>query len=161
MLRDPRAAALIEAHSRTRVADAIRTQLDDERRYILENGHETRPFSPDIFFEALHRRLAADSRPSLRRVINATGTVLHTNLGRAPLAQEALDALAEAAAGYADLEYDLTTGARGSRYAHVEEILRRLTGAEAALPVNNNAAAVTLAVNTFAKDGEVVTSRGE
>jgi L-seryl-tRNA(Ser) seleniumtransferase len=105
--------------------------------------------------------LAAARAPQLRRVINATGVIAHTNLGRAPLADEALARVHEAACGYSNLEYDLGTGARGSRQNHVAPLLRRLTGAEAALVVNNNAAAVMLALAALAEGREVLVSRGE
>ncbi len=100
-------------------------------------------------------------RPSLRPVINATGVVLHTNLGRAPLSAEALDRVREAAAGYSNLEYDLEAGARGKRDAHTARLLAHLLGAEAAIVVNNNAAAVLLVLHELARDGEVIVSRGE
>ena len=113
----------------------------------------------------LHARLravlAAARRPRLRRVLNATGVIVHTNLGRAPLAAEALARIEDVARGYSNLEYDLTAGARGSRQDHVVDILRRLTGAEAALVVNNNAAAVLLALAALAEGREVLVSRGE
>jgi L-seryl-tRNA(Ser) seleniumtransferase len=99
--------------------------------------------------------------PKLRRLLNATGVIVHTNLGRAPLAAEALERVVEIARGYSNLEYDLTAGARGSRQDHVAETLRRLTGAEAALVVNNNAAAVLLALAALAEGREVLVSRGE
>jgi L-seryl-tRNA(Ser) seleniumtransferase len=99
--------------------------------------------------------------PKLRRVLNATGVIVHTNLGRAPLAEEAIARVVETARGYSNLEYDLTAGARGSRQDHVAETLRRLTGAEAALVVNNNAAAVLLALAALADGREVLVSRGE
>ncbi|MGN6216669.1 MAG: L-seryl-tRNA(Sec) selenium transferase [Solirubrobacterales bacterium] len=105
--------------------------------------------------------LARLTTPSLRRVVNATGVVLHTNLGRAPLAPAAVARVAEVAAGYSNLEYDLESGRRGSRGAHVEELLCELSGAEAALTVNNNAAAVMLALAALAGDGEVLVRRGE
>jgi L-seryl-tRNA(Ser) seleniumtransferase len=100
-------------------------------------------------------------KPSLERVINATGVVLHTNLGRAPLALAAIDALEMAASGYTNLEYDVEAGTRGSRYSHCVQLLRELTGAEDGLVVNNNAAALVLALNTFAADKGAVISRGE
>ncbi len=100
-------------------------------------------------------------RPSLRRVVNATGVVLHTNLGRAPLADAARDAILATAGGYLNLEFDLEAGSRGSRYDHCVALLRELTGAEDALVVNNNAAAVVLALDAFARGREAVISRGE
>jgi L-seryl-tRNA(Ser) seleniumtransferase len=109
----------------------------------------------------LRDELAGAREPGLRRVLNATGVIAHTNLGRAPLARAALHRVQEAARGYSNLEYDLAAGARGSRQAHVAGLLRRLTGAEAALVVNNNAAAVMLALAALAEGREVLVSRGE
>jgi L-seryl-tRNA(Ser) seleniumtransferase len=105
--------------------------------------------------------LALREQPSLRPVLNATGVVLHTNLGRAPLPQAALDAIASVAAGYSNLEYDLEQGARGSRYAHCVALLRELTGAEDALVVNNGAAALVVTLNTLATGRDAIVSRGE
>jgi L-seryl-tRNA(Ser) seleniumtransferase len=118
-------------------------------------------FAPGDLAARLADELAAARRPALRRVLNATGVVLHTNLGRAPLAEAALERVREIGRGYSNLEYDMTAGARGSRQDHVAALLRRLTGAEAALVVNNNAAAVLLALAALAEGGEVVVSRGE
>ena len=109
----------------------------------------------------LQAELTSARAPHLRRAINATGVIVHTNLGRAPLADAALDRVREIAQGYSNLEYDLTAGGRGSRQDHVADILRRLTGAEAALVVNNNAAAVMLALAALAEGREVLVSRGE
>jgi len=113
----------------------------------------------------LSAQLAAEVRaaraPRLRRVLNATGVIVHTNLGRAPLAAAALEQVVDAARGYSNLEYDLDAGSRGSRQTHVAELVRRLTGAEAALVVNNNAAAVMLALAALAEGREVLVSRGE
>jgi L-seryl-tRNA(Ser) seleniumtransferase len=106
-------------------------------------------------------RARTHEAPHLRRVINATGVIVHTNLGRAPLAPSALDAVREAAAGYSNLEYDLDAGARGSRHAHLEGLLRELTGAEAAMVVNNCASAVLLAAAALAAGRDVVVSRGQ
>jgi L-seryl-tRNA(Ser) seleniumtransferase len=108
----------------------------------------------------LAEQLAAARRPALRRVLNATGVLIHTNLGRAPLADAALERLRDAA-GYSNLEYDLSSGSRGSRQDHLAPLLRRLTGAEAAIVVNNNAAAILLALAALAEGREVVVSRGE
>src|SRR4051794_14293412 len=109
----------------------------------------------------LGQRALELSAPRLRRVINATGVVLHTNLGRAPLAPAALEHVREVATGYSNLEYDLRTGERGSRHDHLAALLRRITGAEDALVVNNNAAAVPLALAALAEGREVIVSRGE
>jgi L-seryl-tRNA(Ser) seleniumtransferase len=106
-------------------------------------------------------KLEQEQRPQLRQVINATGVIIHTNLGRAPLSQAALEAARWVAEGYSNLEYDLEAGERGSRHRHVTALLRELTGAEAALVVNNNAAAVLLALSTLAQGREVVLSRGQ
>ena len=109
----------------------------------------------------LQAELSAARAPRLRRVINATGVIVHTNLGRAPLAEAALDRVREIGRGYSNLEYDVAAGGRGSRQDHVAGILRRLTGAEAALVVNNNAAAVMLVLAALAEGREVLVSRGE
>jgi L-seryl-tRNA(Ser) seleniumtransferase len=116
---------------------------------------------PGDLAQQLQAELRAARTPRLRRVLNATGVIVHTNLGRAPLADAALDHVAAAARGYSNLEYDLDAGTRGSRQSHVTGLLRRLTGAEAALVVNNNAAAVLLALAALAEGREVIVSRGE
>ena len=144
---------LQEDYPRPLVADAIREQLAQER--------ETGLVGDDIRLSVVRARLQLWAAPRLRRVINGTGVVLHTNLGRAPLAREAAAAAAEIAAGYSNLELDLETGRRGDRSALVEDLLRRLTGAEAALVVNNNAAAVLLALTALGARREVVVSRGQ
>jgi L-seryl-tRNA(Ser) seleniumtransferase len=116
---------------------------------------------PGDLGELLADELRAARAPRLRRVLNATGVIVHTNLGRAPLAAAALEQVADAAHGYSNLEYDLAAGGRGSRQAHVTDLLRRLTDAESALVVNNNAAAVLLALAALAEGREVLVSRGE
>ncbi len=147
--------------STAEVTEVMREHLDRLRRG-LGNGLTELPDFESPQYEAivradlLHRRLA-----SLRRAINATGIVLHTNLGRAPLAAEAVAAMDNAARGYSNLEFDLEAGQRGSRHDHVQSLLCRITGAEAALAVNNCAAAVMLALDSFASEREVVISRGE
>ncbi len=138
---------------------AAREQVDEERTRVDQAGAERRSLL-DLARRTADRarRLAA---PHPRRVVNATGVVLHTNLGRAPLAPGAAQAVADAAAGYSDLEFDLETGRRGDRLAAVSAKLARLAGAEAAFAVNNCAAAVMLALNTLARGREVIVSRGE
>jgi L-seryl-tRNA(Ser) seleniumtransferase len=136
--------------------------VDAARRVLEQAREEIRAGAEPGDLDARARQeLERVRRPRLRRVVNATGVIVHTNLGRAPLAAEALARVAEVARGYSNLEYDLTTGARGSRQDHVADILRRLTGAEAALVVNNNAAAVMLALAALAEGREVLVSRGE
>jgi L-seryl-tRNA(Ser) seleniumtransferase len=135
--------------------DAARTVIDRAREEIRAGA------DPGDLAARLREELADARRPRLRRVLNATGVVVHTNLGRAPLAKEAVERVTEVARGYSNLEYDLADGARGSRQDHVAAILRRLTGAEAALVVNNNAAAVLLALAALAEGRDVVVSRGE
>jgi L-seryl-tRNA(Ser) seleniumtransferase len=125
-------------------------------REQIQQGDE-----PGDLVALLQDELGAARVPHLRRVINATGVIVHTNLGRAPLAEAALDRVREIARGYSNLEYDLAAGGRGSRQEHVADSLRRLTGAEAALVVNNNAAAVMLALAALAEGREVLVSRGE
>jgi L-seryl-tRNA(Ser) seleniumtransferase len=135
----------------------------DAARAILARAREEirAGADPGDLRARLAEELDAARTPSLRRVLNATGVIVHTNLGRAPLAEQALDHVREATRGYSNLEFDLTTGSRGSRQDHVAGILRRLTGAEAALVVNNNAAAVLLALAALAEGREVIVSRGE
>ncbi len=161
LLATPRAGQILKAFSRARVVDGVRAQLETLRQEMLQGDGQVHDFAEAPFFEAIEQKLSAEAQPMLRRVINATGIVLHTNLGRAPLAERAIEAIVDVARGYSNLEYDLEAGKRGSRHAHVEPLLCELTGAEAAVVVNNNAAAVMLAVNTLAKNAEVVTSRGE
>ena len=134
--------------------------VDEARANLLAGGNGDIP--PDYeLVAAAHEHLTTLLAPTLRPVINATGIIIHTNLGRAPLSPEALAAVAEAAAGYATLEYDLDRGRRGSRALHAERLLTRLTGAEAALVVNNNAAAVLLMLAALCREREVIISRGQ
>jgi L-seryl-tRNA(Ser) seleniumtransferase len=146
--------ALLGSAPRALVVEAIRESIDAARR-------TARAPAEDGWAALVSERLRAAQRPSLRRVINATGVVLHTNLGRAPLAAVAIDAVRRAAEGYTNLEYDVERGQRGSRYSHCVSLLRELTGAEDALVVNNNAAALVLALNALAAGREAVISRGE
>ena len=155
-LRDlPSVDELARAVEDPLAVEAARTVLARAREEIRAG------FEPGDLRERLEAELSAARRPALRRAINATGVVVHTNVGRAPLADAALDRVLEVGRGYSNLEYDLTTGSRGSRQDHVAGLLRRLTGAEAALVVNNNAAAVMLALAALAEGREVLVSRGE
>ena len=155
---------LLKVHPRHVVVEAIRKGLGQLRKKILQK--EPPESAEDLFsFEKLYplfqKEIELQIQPRLRRVINATGVVIHTNLGRAPLHPSAIEHLIEVSKAYSNLEYDLDRGERGSRYAHVEEILCRLSGAESALVVNNNAGAVLLVLNTLAEGKEVIVSRGE
>ena len=140
------------------VVDCIRKEVEAARTTILKDN--TAPTEEEIASGTL-RRLQAQAEPSLKRVINATGVILHTNLGRSALAPQAVTAVENAAKGYSTLEYDLTTMQRGSRHSHCEELICTLTGAEAAIAVNNNAAAVMMVLNEFARNRQAVISRGE
>lgn len=162
LLRKNCAASLIEHYGRPAVGAELRKALQDVRARVLHDPRVPLPdFDEPPFWAPIETQLIEQTRPNLRRVINATGVVVHTNLGRSPLAQEAIDAISRAAGGYSNLEFDLSTGQRGSRYRVVEDLICQLTGAEAALVVNNCAAAVTLALAAHAAGGEVVVSRGE
>lgn len=157
VLRLPALEPFVEEHGRIAVLDAIRTVLSDLRR---QGAHRTGASDNDVAMQVASR-LTDDAASSLRPVFNLTGTVLHTNLGRAPLPEEAIEAMAAVARAPANLEYDLSSGRRGDRDAHTEDWLCRITGAEAATVVNNNAAAVLLVLNTLALDREVPVSRGQ
>jgi len=152
---------LLAGHPRSRVIRATRAVLDALRG---EMGESAQPALPEDY--AGYARRVADlliilDRPSLRDVVNATGVVLHTNLGRAPLSRSTREAMLRAGEGYSNLEFDLEAGVRGSRYVHCVDLLREITGAPDALVVNNNAAAVVLAISTMAQGREVLVSRGE
>ncbi len=153
LLAEAERAGLLRAAPRQVVVDAVRATLAAAR--AARAGEP-----PDGWLAEVKRRLADQARPSLVRAINATGVVLHTNLGRAPLARAAQAAL-ERAAGYSTLEYDPEAGERGSRQAHLKPLLRRLTGAEDGIAVTNAAAALLLVVNTLADGAETLVSRGE
>ena len=162
LLRHHSAGALLALYSRAHVVRHCRALLDDIRAAIRgDHDPDSGAFDEESILAQLARRLEADRQAGFRTVVNATGTVLHTNLGRALLPEAALDALGRAAGHALNLEYDLTHGSRGRRESVVEPLLRELTGAEDATVVNNNAAAVLLCLNTLAMGKEVVVSRGE
>jgi L-seryl-tRNA(Ser) seleniumtransferase len=153
LLNQPAYRRLQESYPHGLVADAIRDQLAEERSSgVVSDGDRV---------GGVAGRLASWAAPRLRRVINGTGVVLHTNLGRAPLSRDAAAAAAEVAAGYSNLELDLGSGRRGDRHSLVSDLWQRLTGAEAALVVNNNAAAVLLALTALGRAREVIVSRGQ
>ncbi len=156
----PEIAGLLEKHPRPEVLVAVRSVLDQLREQVRHNG-DASLLEPGRVSARVSLELASRSKSSLRAVVNGTGVVVHTNLGRSPLADEAEEAIHMVSAGYSNLEFDLETGERGTRYAHVEGLICELTGAEAALVVNNNAAAVILALSSLAQGHEVVVSRGE
>ena len=154
MLAQPGIARLLPGHPRPLVVNAIRTVLDGAR---AAGGVEP----AEGWSSAVERRLSRVSAPSFQPVINATGVVLHTNLGRAPLATRALEAMTTIAAAYSTLEYDAGAGARGSRHVHCRDLLVELTGAEDALVVNNAAGGLLLALAALGREGEAIVSRGE
>jgi L-seryl-tRNA(Ser) seleniumtransferase len=140
--------------------DRLREVLDRLRAAVTAGSVKEIPPAESIIGEA-ERRTAQFMSPTLKKVVNGTGVIIHTNLGRSPLAASAVARLAAVASGYSNLEYDLAEGGRGDRYSHCLSLLLRLTGAESALIVNNNAAAVLLTLNTLALGREVIISRGE
>src|SRR5579875_2346181 len=165
ILNAPEAAPLIALAGRDLVITEVRQTLADLRKTALSakgNGAAAGAVERQSLqiLETVAARIRAAVAPSLRPVINATGVILHTNLGRAPLSLAAIERIA-AIARYSNLEYDISTGRRGKRDIHTSLSLTNLAGAEAAIVVNNNAAAVFLALNTFARDAEVIVSRGE
>ncbi|MGQ9632250.1 MAG: L-seryl-tRNA(Sec) selenium transferase [bacterium] len=164
LLEDPALRELLNRYPRPIVVEAVREEVESLRQGILTSDvGDLDSFGEDV--ETLLRRIALRvkdrSKMSLRSVINATGVIVHTNLGRSPLSDAAISHVVSIAGGYSNLEFDLRAGARSSRYIHVEDLLCELTGAEAAMIVNNNAAAVLLALNTLAEGREVIVSRGE
>jgi L-seryl-tRNA(Ser) seleniumtransferase len=165
ILSNPEMVQLGNRYPKGIILEAVRRGLDHLRQTII-NARDPAKLDRSIFsFERLlpqfMQEIENQVNPSLRRVINATGVVIHTNLGRSLLHEDAIEHIAGVSRHYSNLEFDLARGVRGSRYAHVEEILCRLTGAEAALVVNNNAAAVLLVLNTIAVGREVIVSRGQ
>ncbi len=174
LLLQPRLVALAEKSGREIVTQAVRQVLAAFRARLKAEPSQSGVADPEIFdlaqfaarvvaevVAAVLEKVEAALAPSLRRVINATGVVLHTNLGRAPLSHAAVAQIAATAAGYSNLEYDVARGERGKRDVHTSRLLAELVGAESAIVVNNNAAAVFLVLNTLAKAAEVIVSRGE
>jgi len=163
LLRQKVISDAVETYPRTLVVRAIRNVLDRNRQAILkgEVALEPEEFDQANLVNEIFEELEHLASFTLRRVVNGTGIIIHTNLGRSLLCQDALDRLQLIGSGYSNLEYDLAAGKRGSRYVHAEAILCEITGAEGALVVNNNAGAVVLVLNTLAQGREVVVSRGQ
>lgn len=169
VLKDQRLSLFFENTPRDLVVESVREELDKRRQRILSWDNEAgQPIPEDLFaqdhdiiLEKIIRRIKQKRQKSLRKVINATGTIVHTNLGRSRLSVEAIEQVREVAAHASTLEYDLSSGSRGSRHDHLAHLLCRITGAEAAIAVNNNAAAVLLCLSALAKDKDVIVSRGE
>lgn len=160
LLRAPELAAACREYGENMVTDAIRREVEILRRGLLAEELDALPHRSEIL-RRIAQRVSREALPSFRQVINGTGIILHTNLGRACLSEKAALAATDAARRYSNLEYTLETGSRGSRYSHVEKLLCRLTGAESALVVNNNAAAVLLTLSALTAGGQVPVSRGE
>lgn len=158
LLNQPQVIQLVEQFGRAQVLAVIQEELS---RIRANPNHYTQVDIGEKFFERIAASLAQQARPSLVRVINASGVILHTNLGRAPLSRSTIEAISLAATSYSNLEFDLESGRRGSRTVHARDLLCRITGAEDALVVNNNAGAVLLALSALAKRRAVVISRSQ
>lgn len=162
LLENPQIRQLVDKASHNAVVDGVRNVLDDVRSRVRETAaSDFKVPSPSEIVDTVVNWVNSDTRQHLQPVINATGVLLHTGLGRAPLAKEAIDAIQEISSGYASVEVDIESGLRSKRILAVESLLRELTGAEAACVVNNNAAATMIALNTVACAKEVIVSRGE
>jgi L-seryl-tRNA(Ser) seleniumtransferase len=162
ILSDERVQQAAAGLAHEQAADAVRESINAMRQAILQGDKiEERDVSHDAAVEMVLKRIERAGMPSLRRVINATGVVLHTNLGRARLSEKAKEAVMDTADSYSTLEYDPAAGKRGSRHVHCEKLIQRITGAEAAMVVNNNAAATMLALAVLGEGKEIILSRGE
>ncbi len=165
LLRDPRVTSLVEAFSRTLVTDAVRDVLNRVRRTVLAGTNEFERMDGNGLREEILRAIVEEVRsmmtPHYRKAVNATGIILHTGLGRAVLPRAAIERIAGDLSGYSLLQLDVVTGRRGSRDKRIEWLLKRITGAEAATVVNNNAAATSIVLNTVAQGKEVIVSRGQ
>lgn len=161
VLNDQRLFVFLQNTPRNVVLEAAREVIGEEREYLLSSGEEREVSDKKIIIEKIMRRIRQKKRHSLTKAINATGVVLHTNLGRARLSEVVCKNIVRIAQGYATLEYDVKKGARGSRHDHVERLITKITGAEAAMVVNNNAAATMLCLSAMAEGSKVIVSRGE
>ena len=169
MLCDSKVELLMGQYGRASVIDTIKLVVDEYREKVTSSNDElaeeitlgTREEITEFIVEKLKGKIEERQGSRLKKVINATGIVLHTNLGRAPLPEKAVELMREVSEGYSNLEFDLDTGSRGSRHFYIEPVITAITGAESALVVNNNAAAVFLCLNTLSNGREVVISRGQ
>ena len=165
ILEDEKIKKLINIYSRKFVVDTIAKKTDELRCFISEeikkDNTEAIEVKLENIIEDIVKEIELSFVPNLKKVINATGTILHTNLGRALISKDIARKALDIVSGYSNLEYNLKAGKRGERYSSFSDLLCNLTGAEAAMAVNNNAAAVMLILSTLAKDGEVIVSRGE
>ncbi len=160
VLKDQRLVFLMEKSPRSMIVETVRERMDQIRKEILAGKTIQFSTEEEMIEEIIHRVVEKDQK-SLRRTINATGTVLHTNLGRANLSAYACEQVVEAAKYYSNLEYDVKNGKRGHRHDHVEKLIQKITGVEAAMVVNNNAAATLLCLSAMGNKKEVIVSRGE
>lgn len=163
ILNDRRIKIALEDYPRILVTDSIRNEIDNKRKQIVNLKEDIEDFKIDYDFimNNILDKIKLNYALSLKKVINGTGIVIHTNLGRSLLSESIKEDIWTAASRYSNLEYDLENGERGSRYSHLKDIIKKLTKAEDVLVVNNNAAAVLLVLSTMAKDSEVIVSRGE
>ena len=161
LLENPQLKQMVDTVNHSVVVDGVRSFLDDLREQVSNAAEEVSIPSANELAEKIADWLKSEEKPYLRPVINGTGIILHTGLGRAPLSRQAIAAIEEITAGYASVEVDLKTGERGQRIKSVERLLRELTGAEAAVIVNNNAAATMLTLSAIAGGTEVIVSRGQ
>lgn len=168
LLENPEVMFLIEHSGRALIIESVKLVIDEYRRhagineqFVARIQRKTRKEVTEYIIKKLKGKIEEQQNSGLKKVINATGIVLHTNLGRAPLPEKAVALMHEVSEGYSNLEFDVETGSRGSRHSHIEPLITRITGAESAIIVNNNAAAVFLCLNTLAYNMEVVISRGQ
>lgn len=162
LLQDETIRKMIEQYSREAVMDAVHMEMDRLREFISGcDEEEAAKKQIELLPAHIAGAVEAMHTPNMKKVINGTGTVLHTNLGRAPISRTHMEKAFDIVTGYSNLEYNLEKGKRGERYSHFEELLCKITGAEAAMAVNNNASSVLLVLSSLAKGGEVIVSRGE
>lgn len=159
LLKDEKIIKLMQENPRTLILESLRESIEFFRNGILKGSITS--ITTEAVIDLSINFLKEKKKMHLRRVINGTGTVIHTNLGRSILSEKAIENVIEVASNYNNLEYEISQGKRGSRYSHIEDIIKRVTGAEDALVVNNNAAAIMLVLDTLAKEKEVIVSRGE